>query len=56
MRTMLPEAAVVVDGAQEIANLLDVILVHPTLHTSTLLTLSRRIRLALEAREVTDTA
>ena len=43
-------------GTRVVMEALDVILVHPTLAMSTLTTLSRRIRLALAARGIVDTA
>ena len=46
------EAVEVEIGARLINNTLDVILVHPTLHTSTLMNLSRMIRLTLMARGI----
>ena len=50
-----PEAEEVVAGTVVVMEALDVILVHPSLATSTLMALSRRIRLALAARGIVDT-
>ena len=50
----LPEASVVVETTQQVMDLLDVLLVNPSTHMSTLLTLYRRIRIAVEAREALE--
>ena len=47
-----PESDSVVEGCRMVNDLLDMVLVDPTIHTKSILTIHRRMFLAIKARKV----